>query len=258
MTHLSPETLKKARDVAELIIAAQHVVALTGAGSSTPSDIPDFRSANQGLWTQFSPMEVASLTTFRHNPEKFFKWLQPLARQIWLAKPNSAHRAMARLERRNHIQAIVTQNIDGLHQKAGSNNVIEVHGTLKSLTCIGCYQQYQAEPFLEPYIEFAEIPCCPKCSKILKPDVILFEEQLPAKPWLKAKQTAQNCDLMIVAGSSLIVTPVAKLPVEALENQAKIVVINQTPTYIDDQASIIIHGDVAEVFPAIISEIFDE
>ncbi len=258
MSQTSSETLTLARETAELIRAAQNTVVLTGAGSSTPSDIPDFRSADQGLWTQFSPMEVASLSTFRHNPNKFFNWLQPLAKKMWRAKPNPAHLTLARLERKNFIQAIITQNIDGLHQKAGSANVIEVHGTMQTLTCIGCYRQFAADTFLEPYIETGEIPHCPKCKKILKPDVILFGEQLPIKPWLQARKAAQECDLIIVAGSSLLVTPVARLPLEALEQNAKIIVINHNPTYIDEHASIVICGDVAEVFPEIHNAISNE
>jgi NAD-dependent deacetylase len=246
--------IKKA---AVLIRSSKHTVVLTGAGSSTPSGIPDFRSPDNGLWTRYSPMEVASLTTFRYHPEKFFEWLRPLARQMLQAKPNASHHAYAELEQDGYIETIITQNIDGLHQRAGSKDVIEVHGSLKSMSCIGCYQQFPSDDYIEPYIDRGEIPHCTRCNKILKPDVVLFEEQLPIKPWLYAQEAVRNCDLLLVAGSSLIVMPVAGLPMKALEHHAKIVVVNKTPTYIDEESEVVLYGDVADIIPAIASEVFN-
>jgi NAD-dependent deacetylase len=123
---------------AKLIRNARHAVVLTGAGMSTPSGIPDFRSAGSGLWTQENPMLVASLTAFRSRPDKFFNWLRSLAEPIWNAQPNAAHHALAEIEQAGYLQAVITQNIDGLHQKAGSTNVIELHGSLNKLTCPHC------------------------------------------------------------------------------------------------------------------------
>ena len=255
MNHLSIDFSTNIKTAADLIRSSKHVVVLTGAGSSTPSGIPDFRSSGSGLWTRYSPLEVASLTTFRHQPEFFFEWLRPLAEHILLAKPNASHIAFAELERNGNIKTIITQNIDGLHQRAGSQLVIEIHGTLNTLSCIGCYQQIPAAGYLEPYIDHGEIPHCPKCNKILKPDVVLFEEQLPFKPWLKAREAVRNCDLLIISGSSLVVMPVAGLPMMALENRAKIIVINKTPTYIDEESNLVLYGDVAEIIPAITAEV---
>lgn len=255
MNHLSIDYLTSIKKAADLIRSSNHVVVLSGAGSSTPSGIPDFRSSGSGLWTRYSPLEVASLTTFRHQPEKFFEWFRPLVAHILLAKPNSSHVAYAELERGGYLKTIITQNIDGLHQRAGSQYVIEVHGTLNSLSCIGCYQKIPANGYIEPYIHGGEIPRCPKCNKILKPDVVLFEEQLPITPWLKARETTRTCDLLIISGSSLVVMPVAGLPMMALENQAKIIVINKTPTYIDEESDIVLYGDVAEIVPAIAAEV---
>jgi len=240
---------------ADLINSAKHTVILTGAGSSTPSGIPDFRSAGSGLWTRYSPLEVASLSTFRCQPEKFFEWLRPLAAHILEAQPNPSHIAIAEMEHRGFIETVITQNIDGLHQKAGSKAVIEVHGSFDTLSCTGCFRQISSNNFIKPYIDQGVIPCCPICDKILKPDVVLFDEQLPFKPWLKAREAIKTCDLLLVAGSSLVVLPVAGLPLKALENQAKIIVINLTPTYIDEQSEVVIYGDVAEVIPAIASEV---
>jgi NAD-dependent deacetylase len=253
-TSLNEKAFRKA---VGLIRDARYTVVLTGAGHSTPSGIPDFRSPGSGLWTRFQPMEVASLSTFRHHPERFFEWLHPLASQMFNAQPNPSHYALTKLEHEGYVKTIITQNIDGLHQRAGSKHVLEVHGTLETLTCIKCYQQYSSDAFIGAYIEQGEIPRCPDCEGILKPDAVLFEEQLPAKIWLKARQESSSCDLMIVAGSSLIVMPVAGLPMKARENGAKILVINKSSTYIDGEASAVLTGDVAEIIPEIVSELIN-
>ncbi|MEA3351511.1 MAG: NAD-dependent deacylase [Chloroflexota bacterium] len=254
-TRPSDQDIHKA---AQLIKEAHHAVALTGAGSSTPSGIPDFRSAGSGLWTRFNPMEVASLTSFRRNPERFFEWLRPLVRQMFTAQPNPAHITMAQLEKRGYIQATITQNIDGLHQRAGARNVLEVHGGLNTLSCIGCYQQYQSDKYIAPYVKDGIIPRCPACGRILKPDAVLFEEQLPAKTWLEARKACDTCDLIIVAGSSLVVMPVAGLPTRAIKNGAAVLVINKTPTYVDKEAAVVLAGDVAEILPSIVSKIIND
>jgi NAD-dependent deacetylase len=243
---------------ATLISKAKFAVALTGAGSSTPSGIPDFRSSGSGLWTRYQPMEVASLTVFRQQPDLFFEWLRPLVSHILASKPNAAHLALANLEKRNYIKTVITQNIDGLHQRAGSTNVLQVHGTLDSLTCIGCYQQVNASKYTTPYLEHGEIPYCESCGNYLKPDVVLFEEQLPAQIWLKARHAAEACDLMIVAGTSLVVSPVAQLPERAQKFGAKIIIINKSTTYMDKRADVLLPGDVAEIIPAITAEVLND
>ena len=243
---------------ARLLESASHTVVLTGAGSSTPSGVPDFRSAGDGLWRRHNPMEVASLTAFRRSPEKFFEWLRPLAKHILEATPNPAHISLARLEQKGYIHTTVTQNIDGLHQRAGSRNVLHVHGTIETLSCVNCYQKFPSDDHIGPYLENGELPRCPNCGCILKPDAVLFEEQLPAEIWLQAKKASHTCDLMIIAGSSLVVMPVAGLPMEALQSGASLIVINKTPTYIDSQATVVLNGDVADIIPAIESEILDE
>lgn len=242
-------------NAAELLQKAGHTVVLTGAGSSTPSGIPDFRSAGSGLWTRYLPHEVASLSAFRRHPERFFEWLRPLASNLLQAEPNPAHRAITDMEKGGYIQTIITQNIDGLHQRAGAQNVIEVHGTLDTLTCVGCYQQQLAADFIDPYIDEGVIPRCPACDQILKPDAVLFEEQLPADAWVAARKSCQQCDLMIVVGSSLVVMPVAGLPQRALDNGADIIVVNKSETYIDANASVVLQEDVAEILPAIVEKL---
>lgn len=246
------------QEAAHLIRGSQYAIVLTGAGISTPSGIPDFRSTGSGLWQRYDPMEVASLSSFRYHPEKFFAWLRNLVVQIVQAEPNPAHTSLARLEEAGKVQAIITQNIDGLHQRAGSKNVLEVHGTMRTLTCIYCYRKYDSSGFIEPYLENGEIPRCQNCGNILKPDVVLFEEQLPFKTWQKAQEQVNQCDLMIVCGSSLEVVPVAGLPTQALDHGSSLIIVNETPTYVDEQAEVLIQDDVAEVIPRIATKVLDE
>ena len=238
-------------DAAALFRTAKRITVLTGAGVSTPSGIPDFRSEGTGLWSKDEPLEVASLSTFRTHPERFFDWFRPLAGQIFHAQPNPAHQAFADLESAGMVQTIITQNIDGLHQKAGSSRVIEMHGTLQMLTCTSCYKKYDSNEYVETFIERGAVPHCPVCNGVLKPDVILFGEQLPQAAWFEAQSAARQCDLMIVAGSSLEVLPVAGLPMQAVDRGAHLVVINNSPTYINVRADIVIMDDVADTLPEI-------
>ena len=248
-------SLGQIQAAANLIKAARYAIALTGAGSSTPSGVPDFRSSGSGLWSRFLPMEIASLSSFRQQPERFFEWLRPLASHMLTAQPNPAHIALAELEQIGVLHTVITQNIDVLHQRAGSRNVLEVHGTFNTLTCIHCYQQVAASAFITPYLQDGIIPRCAQCQTYLKPDVVLFEEQLPAKTWLKARQATKKCDLMIVAGTSLVVAPVAQLPEQAKKHGAYLIIINQTETYMDPYADIVIRDDVSTAIPAIAREV---
>lgn len=247
----TPASIRAIGDAAELFRRARRAVALTGAGISTPSGIPDFRSAGTGLWSRDEPMEVASLSTFRTSPERFFNWFHPLAGRVRSAEPNAAHIALAELEALGRLQAIVTQNIDALHQKAGSRNVIEMHGTWRRVSCTGCFKDFDSEPFLQPYLDDGTMPLCPSCNAVLKPDVILFGEQLPQAAWMEAQRAARQCDLMLVAGSSLEVLPVAGLPVQALDRGAHLIIVNNTPTYLDERADVLIMDDVAAILPEI-------
>jgi len=240
---------EETRKAAYLVKTARHVVVLTGAGISTPSGIPDFRSQGSGLWTKNNPMEVASLSAFRYRPEVFFAWLRPLAAQIGKALPNLAHQALADLEKAGLIKVVITQNIDGLHQAAGSQTVLELHGSTKSLTCLSCHRSVQMEQFLDEFVEQGKLPYCPNCGKLLKPAIVLFEEMLPAAVWQSAEVHCRQADLMLVVGSSLEVSPAGGLPWTALEHGAKLVILNFTPTYLDEQASVVIHADAAEILP---------
>ncbi len=248
---LRPTTQTALDDAAGLFRKARRVVVLTGAGISTPSGIPDFRSEGSGLWSRDEPMEIASLNTFRTAPERFFNWFRPLASQIFHAQPNPAHTALAEFEQAGHQSIIITQNIDGLHQKAGSKQVVEMHGTLRTLSCTQCYKKYPSAEYLKPLIENGTIPQCASCNGILKPDVILFGEQLPQSAWQAAQRATRQCDLILVAGSSLEVLPVAGLPIQALDHGAHLIIINNTTTYVNVRADIVITENVATVIPEI-------
>ncbi len=245
---------KSIRRAAALLREARRGVALTGAGISTPSGIPDFRSPESGLWKRYDPMEVASLRAFRHNPERFFAWLREIASGIHAARPNPAHYALVSLQQAGYIHTIITQNVDALHQRAGARHVLEVHGSLETLTCTRCYHKFRAADYMEAYLENGDIPRCADCGGILKPDVILFEEQLPIQVWHQAQEAARTCDLMLVAGSSLTVMPVAGLPMQTLNNNAPLIIVNKAPTYIDVRAEVVLRGDVAELLPLLAEE----
>jgi NAD-dependent deacetylase len=255
MTSISQETANSIHHASELIKKSHHVVALTGAGISTPSGIPDFRSPGIGLWTRFLPMEVASLTAFRYEPDLFYKWLHPLAVHMLSAEPNPAHYALAKLQDAGFLSTVITQNIDGLHTRAGTLDVLEIHGTLNTLTCIKCFRKVSSEGILQDYISHCTTPHCIECGGILKPDVILYEEQLPVKIWVKAEEASRKCGLMLVAGTSLEVMPSAKLPILALDNGAQLIIVNNAETYIDVRADVVIRADVAEIFPRICEEV---
>lgn len=257
MTPFSSQTRTNIETIADLLRKSKRAVVLTGAGISTPSGIPDFRSEGTGLWSRDEPMEVASLNTFRTDPERFFVWFRPLASLIFNADPNPAHIGLAQLERTGRIRSIITQNIDTLHQKAGSENVIEMHGTLRTLSCTQCFQQEQSENYLKAFVEQGELPYCPNCGGILKPDAILFGEQLPQKTWFKAQRDSRECDLMLVAGSSLEVLPVAGLPMQAIDRGAHLVILNNSTTYLNVRADVVIQEELAEIIPAITEQVLN-
>ena len=245
------EQIELIRRASQLLSNSRYTVVLTGAGISTASGIPDFRSQGTGLWQKNDPFQVASLTAFKYTPEKFFNWLRPLAKDIWQAKPNPAHIALAQLEKAGWIKAIITQNIDGLHQAAGAENVIEVHGSATTLTCLSCHKSYPVSDFVQPFLMAGDMPYCPNCSSILKPDIILFEEMLPMNAWSQAQQQCENADLILVIGSSLEVTPASSLPLYALENGAHLIINNFSSTYLDERADILLPMDIVVAVPGI-------
>lgn len=255
MTGTSASTLFRIRCASDIIRGSRKGVVLSGAGISTPSGIPDFRSPDSGLWEHYDPFQIASLLSFRYSPEKFYAWVHPLAVNISLAQPNPAHIGLARLQQAGFIQTIITQNIDGLHQRAGSKHVLEVHGSLQTLTCIGCYRKFDGQDYVQCYLEDHQVPHCPECGAILKPDLVLFGEQLPAMTWLQAQKASKTCDLMLIVGSSLEVLPAAGLPMRAVENGAHLIIINRSQTYLDVRADVVFHEDLAQILPNLVDAV---
>lgn len=246
------KSIERARDI---LSKARHAVAFTGAGISTPSGIPDFRSKGCGMWEKYSPMETASLTAFRHDPTRYWDWKRPLMLGSWNAQPNPAHYALARLEAAGLLKAVITQNIDGLHQRAGSKTVLEVHGTIETMTCPACKQQYPSLQFRPALEQPGGIPKCPQDGTILKPDVVLFEESLPLKTWKLAEEHSGAADVMFVVGSSLEVYPAGYLPGIAAGHGAKVIIANLSPTYMDSEAQVLLPADVAETLPVLVEGI---
>lgn len=236
---------------AEILAASEHAVALTGAGHSTQSGIPDFRSPGTGLWEQVDPMQVASLYAFRHDPQAFYEWIRPLAKQMMEAQPNPGHHALADLEQAGVIKAVITQNIDELHHKAGSRFILELHGSVRSATCTRCLKKVPSDEMWPSFVASGQMPRCLACSGLLKPDVVLFGELLPVGVLLEAQSQSERCDVMLVAGSSLEVYPAAELPMRARRHGAEVIVVNFEPTIIDAQAAVVIHDDLTVYLPRI-------
>ena len=222
---------------------------LTGAGVSTESGIPDFRSPT-GLWAQVDPMEYGSIDAFRRDPVKVWSFYKPRVAMLTEAEPNAAHRALAELEQAGFVQAVITQNIDLLHERAGSREVVEVHGSIRASTCPGCAERYPLERVLELLAE-ADAPACPSCGGILKPDVVFFGELLPPAAIDRAYELARGAQLLLVVGSALEVYPVAGLPLETIGAGGEIAIVNRGRTAFDDEASLRIDGSAREVLPAV-------
>lgn len=234
---------------AALIKHARHAVAFTGAGMSTASGIPDFRSPDSGLWNNVEPFAVASLYGFRQNPLNFYKWVEPLIRLTRAAQPNPAHITLANFEEAGYLRAVITQNIDGLHTRAGSRNVHELHGHMREATCIRCFKIYPAEPIIDQFLEDGLVPHCPACQAVLKPNVVLFGEALPDRALMAAREQIRKADVLVIIGSSLEVAPACDLPLIAVKNGAKLIIINLEPTPADHLAEVVIHDNAAVVLP---------
>ena len=235
--------------LAGLIREHQPCVVLTGAGISTESGIPDFRSAS-GMWAEFDPQEYATLGAFRRDPEKVWRFYAPRFGMLGSAEPNRAHVALAELERHGLVRAIITQNIDLLHQRAGSKDVVEVHGSIRTSSCLSCGARYPLAE-VEPLIEAHGAPPCPTCGAVLKPDVVFFDELLPEAAILRAVELAETAALLLVVGSSLEVYPVASLPLETLAHGGSLAIVNRGGTELDGRASVTIDAGAGETLRAL-------
>lgn len=226
--------------LAELIRTNQPCVALTGAGASTESGIPDFRSAG-GIWSEFDPYEVGSIDAFRRDPARVWEFYALRLGVLADAQPNDAHRALARLEAAGLLDALITQNVDRLHAAAGSRDVIEVHGSIERAECLACGTEVSDVRSLLP------LPRCSRCDSVLKPGVVMFGELLPAAAIERAAELARGAALLLVIGSSLEVWPVAGLPEETLGHGGKLAIVNRDPTRYDTRAALVVHRSAGEV-----------
>jgi NAD-dependent deacetylase len=236
-----------AADLAALLKERQPCVVLTGAGISTESGIPDFRS-DSGIWAEVDPFAVASIEAFRRDPERVWSFYRGRIRSLLAARPNAGHVALAELERRGLVQAVVTQNIDTLHGRAGSRNVVEVHGSIRTAECLRCRWSQETEGVLAQ-LEEHPAPLCVHCGEVLKPGVTLFGELLPAGAMERATELARGARLMLVVGSSLEVWPVAGLPLEA----GGLAIVNRGPTALDDRALLKIDAPAGETLSAVVA-----
>jgi NAD-dependent deacetylase len=239
--------------LAELIRSAGTVVALTGAGISVPSGIPDFRSPGTGLWENVNPMEVAHIEVFRRDPQRFWHFYGDRFTSLRDKRPNGAHAALAELERRGALEAVVTQNIDGLHAAAGTRELIEVHGSIAHSSCLECRRRYELEDVRARLAGDPDgVPRC-DCGHALKPDVVLFGEFLPEAAMDRATELAERADLLVCIGSSLEVYPVAGLPSITLRAGGAVAIVTAGATQFDDRAALRLSGDVVAELEAVVA-----
>ena len=239
--------------LAALIREQQPCVVLTGAGVSTESGIPDFRSPS-GLWANVDPLEYASLAAFRADPEKVWGFYAPRFAALVDAVPNAGHLALARLERRGLVAAVISQNIDLLHERAGTRALVEVHGSIRTLTCPRCGAVYELARVLR-LLEERPAPACPGCGSILKPDVVFFGELLPEEAIDRAYALARSAALLVVVGSGLEVHPVAELPLETLRAGGRLVIVNRGAAALDARATLRIESSAGAVLRAVAEEL---
>jgi NAD-dependent deacetylase len=238
--------------LADLIRESRRAVVLTGAGVSVPSGIPDFRTPETGLWANVDPMEVAHIGVFERDPERFWSYYRPRFQSLGDKEPNRAHEALAELERRGLIEGVITQNIDRLHRAAGSENVIEVHGSIATSSCMECATAFDLDEVDELFDERG-VAVCSACEGPVKPDVVLFGEMLPLEAIDRATQLAEAADLMLCVGSSLAVHPVAGLPHLTLEGGGRLAIVTKSETPYDGDAELKLDGEVDEELAALVA-----
>jgi NAD-dependent deacetylase len=243
----------EAARVAGLLADADKTVVLTGAGISVPSGIPDFRTPGTGLWENVNPMEVAHIDAWRRDPDRFWGFYGQRFATLTDKRPNPAHEAVAELERRGLVQAVITQNIDRLHRLAGTERLIEMHGSIEHSVCMECGGKVALEQVVEQLEGADGAPECLACIAPLKPDVVLFGEMLPELALAEAQALAERADLMLCVGSSLEVYPVAALPGVTLGRGGRVALVTQGPTPYDSDAEVKLDGDVVEELEAVLA-----
>lgn len=234
---------------------ARQIAVLTGAGMSTESGLPDFRSKG-GLWRKHRPEELASVDALRSNPLLFYEFYRFRLELLDRAAPNEAHRALAALERQGRVERVVTQNVDGLHSEAGSRRVSEIHGSLRRARCHDCGRAHPIALLQKPVESLSKLPRC-DCGGLVRPGVVLFGEMLPQAALEEAIEAVQSCDGLLVVGSSLQVYPAAGLPGIALDRGRPLWIVNLDPTPYDDAAEVVIRRKAGEVLPKVAAKLLD-
>lgn len=249
------EEKKKIQKAAALLIESKEAIALTGAGISTESGIPDFRG-DGGIWEKYKPEIYGNIQAFLRNPAKFWELAQKVAPNLLKAEPNPGHYALAELEKMDIIKAVITQNIDELHQKSGSVIVYEVHGNINRFNCLGCKSSYTKDQIMRKLKkEKKGAPLCDYCGAPLKPSVVLFGESLPNFEIYQSRALSKKADVMLVAGSSLEVAPACDLPLYTLRDGGKLIIVNDQPTPLDKRAEIVIRNKTGIILPLIVEEV---
>ncbi len=247
------EQLKvKIEKFAQLIIESENILALTGAGMSTESGIPDFRSPETGIWTKVDPNELANINSYVSNASKNLNFMLELGVMIFKARANKGHKSLRKLQKIEKLMGVLTQNIDGLHQKAHTENIVELHGNVREAICMGCGKIYPITTMVNQFLREKKSPSCEKCDGLLKPNAIFYGEMLDSDVIKNANEMIKRCDLLIILGSSLLVYPVAFFPDQALSMGAKIAIINIQETHMDSKAEVVIHKIIGEVLPEIV------
>jgi NAD-dependent deacetylase len=233
------------------ILNSKKTIAFTGAGISVESGIPDFRGA-EGLWQKYDPEEYATIHAFHSNPDKVWLMLKEMFSLVMTAEPNPAHIGLVELERMGYLSSVITQNVDGLHQAAGNKNVIEFHGSHRTLSCLKCSTKIDGLSLSPKDLP----PRCSRCSSLLKPDVVFFGEPIPWEAQVMSFKESKSCRAILVIGTSAVVYPAATIPITAKERGATVIEINKEPTAMTDQISdYLICGSAGEIIPAIVEEV---
>lgn len=246
------DLINTAKAFANLLHSSENAVALTGAGISTESGIPDYRSPGTGLWEKMD-QSVVSLEGFKRNPSKYYEYAMGLHPIRQAARPNPAHILLAALEQKGILKGVITQNVDGLHQDAGSGEVHELHGSLRQVVCLSCSSLHSMDEAMERVVSGENPPLCPGCGGVLKPNAVFFGEMLPIVPWQRSLELARKADLFIAIGSSLQVSPANTLPDIALQAKARLVILNLMPTPFDTDAVLVIREKIGEFSSAVTS-----
>jgi NAD-dependent deacetylase len=246
----APPRTTAVEHLAELIRGSDSTIALTGAGISVPSGIPDFRTPGEGIWSNVDPFEVASIEAFRHDPKRFWEFYRPRFSMLGDKRPNPAHAALAELEAEGLLAAVVTQNIDRLHRAAGTRELIEIHGSIATSSCITCGRSYELAE-VDSLFDSRGIAVCDVCPGLVKPDVVLFGEMLPVAAIERARELASEAELMLCIGSSLEVFPAAGLPELTLAAGGRIAIVTMGPTPYDRETTVKLDGDVAVELSAV-------